>query len=37
MELLGLYLGKVTWVRKKMIGYAVFQKLDRPLIFTDPA
>ena len=35
MGLLGLYMGKVTRVRKKLVGYAVFLKLVRPLVFSD--
>ena len=30
-------MGKVTHVRKKMEGSAVFLKLVRPLVFSDPA
>ena len=37
MGLLGLYMGKVTRLRKKLIGFAVFLKLVRPLVFSDPA
>ena len=37
MGLLGLYMGKVTRVRKKLVGSAVFLKLIRPLVFRDPA
>ena len=37
MGLLGLYMGKVTRVRKKLVGSAVFFKLVRPLVFSDPA
>ena len=37
MGLLGLYMGKVTRVRKKLLGAAVFLKLVRPLVFSDPA
>ena len=37
MGLLGLNMGKVTLVQKKMVGSAVFLKLVRPLIFSDPA
>ena len=37
MGLLGLYKGKVTRVRKKLVGSAVFLKLVRPLVFSDPA
>ena len=37
MGLLGLYMGKVTRVRKKLVGSAVFLKLVRPLVFSDPA
>ena len=36
MGLLGLYMGKVTRVHKKLVGYSVFLKLVRPLVF-DPA
>ena len=35
MGLLGLYMGKVTRVRKKLVGSAVFLKLVRPLVFSD--
>ena len=34
---LGLYMGKVTRVREKMVGSAVFLKLVRSLVFSDPA
>ena len=37
MGLLGLYMGKVTRVRKKWVGSPVFLKLVRPLVFSDPA
>ena len=37
MGLLGLYIGKVTLVRKKLVGSAFFLKLVRPLVFSDPA
>ena len=37
MGLLGLYMGKVALVRKKLVGSAVFLKLVRPLVFSDPA
>ena len=37
MGLLGLYMGKVTWVLKKLVGSTVFLKLVRPLVFSDPA
>ena len=37
MGLLGLYMGKVTQVWKKMVGSAFFLKLVRPLVFSDPA
>ena len=37
MGLLGLYMGKVTLVRKKLVGSAFFLKLVRPLVFPDPA
>ena len=37
MGLLGLYMGKVTRVRKKLVLSAVFLKLVRPLVFSDPA
>ena len=37
MGLLGLYMGKVTLVRKKLVGSAFFLKLVRPLVFSDPA
>ena len=37
MGLLGLYMGKVTRVLKKMVGSSVFLKLVRPLVFSDPA
>ena len=29
-------MGKVTRVRKKLVGSAVFLKLVRPLVFSDP-
>ena len=35
MGLLGLYMGKVTRVRKKLVGSAVFLQLVRPLVFSD--
>ena len=37
MGLLGLYMGKVTRVRNKLVGAAVFLKLVRPLVSSDPA
>ena len=37
MGLLGLYMEKVTRVRKKLVCSAVFLKLDRPLVLSDPA
>ena len=37
MGLLGLDMGKVIRVRKKLVGSAVFLKLVRPLIFSDQA
>ena len=37
MGLLCLYMGKVTRVRKKLVGSTVFLKLVRPLVFSDPA
>ena len=37
MGLLGLYMGKVTRVQQKLVGSAVFLKLVRPLVFSDPA
>ena len=37
MGLLGLYMGKVTWVRKKLVGSAVFLNLVRALVFSDPS
>ena len=37
MGLLGLYMEKVTRVRKKLIGSKVFVKLVRPLVSSDPA
>ena len=37
MGLLGLYMGKVTWVWKKLVGSAVFLKLVRLLVFNDSA
>ena len=37
MGLLGLYMGKVTRVQKKLAGSTVFPKLVRPLIYSDPA
>ena len=37
MGLLGLYMGKAAWVPKKMLDSAVFLKLVRPLVFSDPA
>ena len=37
MGLLGLYMGDVTRVRKKMVDSAVFLKLVRPLVLSDPA
>ena len=36
MGLLSLYMGKVTRVRKKLASSAVFLKLLRPLVFSDP-
>ena len=37
MGLLGLYMGKVTRVRKKLVGTVFFLKLVRPLVLSDPA
>ena len=37
MGLLGLDMGKDIRLQKKLLGYAVFQKLVRPLVFSDPA
>ena len=37
MGLLGLYMGNVARVRKKLVGCAVFLKLVCPLFFSDPA
>ena len=37
MGLLGLYMGKVSQVRKKMAVSTVFLKLVRPFVFGDPA
>ena len=39
MGLLGLNMGKVSRVRKKLVGSSVFLKLvrPRPLVFSDPA
>ena len=37
MGLLGLHMGKVTLVRKKMVGPALFLNLVRLLVFSDPA
>ena len=37
MGLLGLYMGKVTRVRKKLVGSTVFLKLMRPLVCSNPA
>ena len=37
MGLLGLDMGKVTRVRKNLVGSAVFLKLVRPLDLSDPA
>ena len=37
MGLMDLYMGKVTQVRKKFVGSAIFLKLMRPLVFSDPA
>ena len=37
MGLLGLYMGKVTLVRKKLVGSSFFLKLVCPLVFSDPA
>ena len=37
MGLMGLYIGKVTQVRKKLVGSAVFLKLVRALVLSDPA
>ena len=36
MGLMGLNMGKVSRVRKKLVGSAVFLKLVRPLDFSDP-
>ena len=37
MGLLGLYMGKVTRVRKKLVDSTVFLNLVRPLVLSDPA
>ena len=37
MGLWGLYMGKVTRVRKIMVDSTVFLKLVRPLVLSDPA
>ena len=37
MGLLGLYMGKKTGVERKLLSSAVFLKLVRPLVFSDPA
>ena len=37
MELLCLYVGEVTRVRKKLLGSPFFLNLVRPLVFSDPA
>ena len=37
MGLLGLYMGKVTRVQKKLVGSSVFLKLVRPPVSSDPA
>ena len=37
MRLEGLDMRKVTRVRKKIVGSALFLKLVRPLVFSDPA
>ena len=37
MGLFGLYMGKYTRVGRKLVGSAVFLKMVRPLIFSDPA
>ena len=37
MGTLGICMGKVTLVLKKMVGFAVFLKLVRPLVSSDPA
>ena len=37
MGLLGLYMGKVTQVRKKLVDFTVFLKSLRPLVLSDPA
>ena len=37
MGLLGLNMGQVTRVRKKLVGSTVYLKLVRPLVFCDPA
>ena len=37
MGLLGLDMGKVIRLRKKLVGSAVFLKLVRPLVFSEPA
>ena len=37
MGLLSLHMGKETRMRKKLVGFAVFLKLVRPLVFSDPA
>ena len=37
MRLLGLYMGKVALVRKKLVGSAVFLNFVRPLVLSAPA
>ena len=37
MGLIGHYIGKVSRVQKKLVGPAVFLKLVRHLVFSDPA
>ena len=37
MGLMGIYMGKVTQVREKFVGSAVFLKLVRPVVLSDPA
>ena len=37
MGLVGLYMGKVYRVRKKLLGSAVFQQFVRPLVVSEPA
>ena len=37
MGLIGLYMGKVTLMRKKLVASSVFLKWVRPLVCSDPA